>query len=328
MTNNNWLFFKVKVAQVLPRIFLNMVKKIVKPPLIQQYKSKKKIGIIKGKKSVNARELKDHLTKLGLEKGMKVMVHSSLPGIGYVDGGAHTVINVLLEIIGSEGLLIMPCPPTSGSTVEALEQKEVFDPYTTPCTTGIICETFRKWPGVVRSYHPTHSVAAYGKDAKWMVKDHHLDNTPFGPDSPFARLLELDGVILGIGLDTRWITFYHHFEDIHEHFPINIYSREKYKIPVIEENGTQIIVTTSHHDSIVSSVRLNNDSATLKAIDNALTNYGMIKRSTIGRSRGYLVKASNIIHTLDYILKTNNQTIYNMDLLEKLKPEAIKSNSI
>ena len=328
MTKNNWLFFKVKAKQILPRILLNMVKKIVKPPLIQQYKSKKKLEKKKEKKSVNARELIDDLTKLGLEKGMKVMVHSSLPGIGYVDGGAHTVINVLLGIIGSEGLLIMPCPPISGSTVEALTKKDVFDLKTTPCTTGIICETFRKWPGVVRSYHPTHSIAAYGKDAKWLVKDHHLDDTPFGMNSPFARLVDIDGYILGIGLDTRWITFYHHFEDINEHFPINIYSGDKYKIPVIIEDDSQIIVSTPYHDSIVSSIRLNNDPETFKIIDDALTEYGKINRATIGHGLGYLTKANKITYTLDKILKNNNQTIYNMSLLQKLKPEAIKVFSL
>lgn len=327
MKKNYWLLIKVKAKQTLPRIFLDVVKQTVKPPIIQRFKSKKKLKETKENKIVNAQELKSDLSNLGLEKGMKVMVHSSLPGIGYVDGGAQTVISILLEIIGPEGLLIMPCPPISGSTVEALKRKEVFDPNTTPCTTGIICETFRTWPGGIRSYHPTHSVVAFGQDAEWLVKDHHLDKTPFGSKSPFARLLKLDGSILGIGLDTRWITFYHYFENICSEFPINVYSEEKYVIPVQMENGSQTIVTTLHHDPIVSSVRLNNDSATLKAIDNALTNYGMIKRGTIGRGTGYIAKASNIIHTLDYILKTNNQTIYNMDLLQKLKPEAIKSIS-
>jgi aminoglycoside 3-N-acetyltransferase len=328
MMKNYRLLIKVKAKKILPRALLDMVKNVAKSRIIQRYKSKNKMKGIKKKKVVYAQELKRDLINLGLEKGMKVMVHSSLPGIGYVDGGAQTVINVLIEIIGTEGLLIMPCPPISGSTVEALKQKDVFDLKTTPCTTGIICEIFRKWPGVVRSYHPTHSIAAYGKDAKWVVKDHHLDDTPFGMNSPFARLVEIDGVILGIGLDTRWITFYHHFEDINEHFPINIYSGDKYKIPVIIEDDSQIIVSTPYHDSIVSSIRLNNDPETFKIIDDALTEYGKINRATIGHGLGYLTKANKITYTLDKILKNNNQTIYNMSLLQKLKPEAIKVFSL
>ena len=327
MMKKYWLLYKVRSKQILPQILLNMAKKTVNSSILQQLKSKKKLKDIKKEKSVNSRELKEGLNKLGLEKGMKVMVHSSLPGIGYVDGGAQTVINVLLEIIGLEGLLIMPCPPISGSTVESLKRKDIFNLRTTPCTTGIICETFRKWPGVVRSYHPTHSIAAYGQDASWVVKDHHLDDTPFGLNSPFARLMEIDGYILGVGLDTRWITFYHHFEDINEHFPINIYSKQKYKIPVIIEDGSQIIVQTPHHDPIVSSIRLNNDRETFRIIDDALKEYGKMNQGTIGYGPGYLTKANNIIYTLDKILKTNNQTIYNMDLLQRLKPEAIKSGS-
>lgn len=322
-----WLLIKVRAKQILPRTIRNILKKIVKPRLIQNYKSIIKMKGIKKNKSVTAQELKRDLSNLGLKSGMKVMVHSSLPGIGYVDGGAQTVINVLIELIGPDGLLIMPCPPITGSTVETLKRNEIFIVSDTPCTTGIICETFRKWPSVYRSYHPTHSVAALGKDAYWLVKDHHLDTTPFGLNSPFARLLELDGSILGVGLDTRWITFYHHFEDICEEFPIKVYSEENYQIFVIEEDGGNIMVTTPNHDEIVSSVRLNNDSRTLKIIDDALTNHGKIKRGSIGQGHGYIVKASQIIQTLDYILKDKNQTIYNMALLKKFKPEAIKITS-
>jgi len=321
---NYWLLNKIRLKQILPKTVLNFLNIYGNNRLLQNLGSTRKLRKIKNNKNVTAQDITRDLYSLGLKAGMKVMVHSSLPGIGYVDGGAQTVISALLNVLGPDGLLIMPCPPISGSTVEALKRKDIFNSNTAPCTTGIICETFRRWPGVVRSNHPTHSVAAFGKDAEWLVKDHHLDETPFGPNSPFARLLKLDGSILGIGLDIRWITFYHHFEEICQEFPIIVYSEEKYKIPVAKDDATKIIVTTPHHDGIVSSIRLNNDPETFRIIDDALTKYSGIKRRTIGHGDGYIVKAINIINTLDKILKTNNQTIYNMDLLQKLKPAAIK----
>jgi aminoglycoside N3'-acetyltransferase len=254
---------------------------------------------------------------------MKVMVHSSLSGLGFVEGGAFTVIQALLEVIGEDGLLAMPCPPTTGANLESVQTGVAFDPRTTPCTTGKICETFRQRPGVMRSLHPTHSVAATGLQAEWLIKDHHLDPTPFGPHSPFARLLEMDGYLLGIGLDVRWITFYHHFEDVCDHFPVRVYMIERFQVPVLQENGSKILVSVPYHDPDVAAFRLNNDPETLALVDRGLTRYGGIRRSSIGRGQAYLVKATGVFHTLQYLLNENGQTIYNVNLLKKVKPEAI-----
>ena len=46
--------------------------------------------------------------KLGLEKGQNIIVHTSLKSLGYVCGGAQTVIESLLETVGSEGTIMMP----------------------------------------------------------------------------------------------------------------------------------------------------------------------------------------------------------------------------
>lgn len=48
------------------------------------------------------------LRKLGLEKGMTVIVHSSLSSIGWVSGGAVAVVEALMEVITEEGTIIMP----------------------------------------------------------------------------------------------------------------------------------------------------------------------------------------------------------------------------
>ena len=43
------------------------------------------------------------LKLMDISKGDKLLVHSSLSSIGYVDGGADTVIDALLEAVGDEG---------------------------------------------------------------------------------------------------------------------------------------------------------------------------------------------------------------------------------
>lgn len=62
-----------------------------------------------GKHEVVTKEgLKRGLRELGLKEGDIVGVHSSLSSFGYVDGGADTVIDALLEVVGEEGTIVMP----------------------------------------------------------------------------------------------------------------------------------------------------------------------------------------------------------------------------
>lgn len=48
------------------------------------------------------------LKGIGIKTGMTLIVHSSLSKIGFVSGGAQTVVQALKEVLGEEGTLIMP----------------------------------------------------------------------------------------------------------------------------------------------------------------------------------------------------------------------------
>lgn len=320
---SNLLLLKVKIKNKTPKSIIIGIKRICSLRFFRNTKSKAKLRKIQKTGVVTFDDILVGLDNLGVKSGMVVMVHSSLSGLGYVEGGPLTVINALIKAVGQDGLIIMPTPPITGSSVESLIRGEIFNINDTPCVTGKICETFRTITGVHRSCHPTHSVTAFGRNAKWLTKDHHKDSTPFGPNSPFARLLEIGGSILGLGLDVRWITFYHHFEDINDNFPIHVYSKESYNIPVIMTEGKQIYVSTPNHDPIVSSFRLNNDQKTLKEIDFALTKYGKISRGKVGKGDSFLIKAQDIISTLEYLQKKEGKTIYNMKLIKRIKPESL-----
>ena len=45
---------------------------------------------------------------LGIKEGDVLLVHSSLSSMGNVEGGADTVIDALLEVLGKEGTLLFP----------------------------------------------------------------------------------------------------------------------------------------------------------------------------------------------------------------------------
>jgi len=127
---------------------------------------------------------------VGLPRGAVAMVHSSLSQFGYVEGGADTVIDALLEALGPEGTLAMPT--LSFSWVG----HPPYDSGTTPSRVGAITEAFRQRPGVLRSGHPTHSVAALGPRAQEIVARHSPDQPVFAAESPYGKLYELDAWVL------------------------------------------------------------------------------------------------------------------------------------
>ena len=60
------------------------------------------------RKLVTPDDIKSALKKAGVRKGQAIMVHTSLSSLGYVCGGAQSVIEALLESVGGEGTIMMP----------------------------------------------------------------------------------------------------------------------------------------------------------------------------------------------------------------------------
>ena len=65
---------------------------------------------------------------------------------------------------------------------------------------GILPELFRQRPGVVRSLHPTHSMAGYGQQAVSYLAGEELRNTPCTPGGCYDRLKDVGGKILLVGV--------------------------------------------------------------------------------------------------------------------------------
>ncbi|MCX7766122.1 MAG: AAC(3) family N-acetyltransferase, partial [Candidatus Sumerlaeia bacterium] len=143
--------------------------------------------------------------------GATVLVHSSLSSFGYVSGGADTVIDTLLEVVGETGTVMVPT--LTGSEKLSVSNPPVFDVRHTPCWTGIIPETFRKRNEALRSLHPTHSVAAIGAQAKFLTEGHETCITPCGKDSPYHKLALVNGWVLLLGVDLNCCTLFHTVEE-------------------------------------------------------------------------------------------------------------------
>lgn len=143
-----------------------------------------------------------------MRDGSVLLVHSSLSSLGFVAGGPITVIETLLEVIGSSGTLVFP----SHNWFAVNQGERKYDVRFTPSCVGAISEAFRRWPGVVRSLHPTHAVAAIGPRAEMLTRNHEVATTPCGAETPYARMLDIDGDILFLGVDLAANTAFHTIE--------------------------------------------------------------------------------------------------------------------
>ncbi len=97
---------------------------------------------------------------------------------------------------------------------------------------------FRKWPGAKRSNHPARSIAAVGKHAEYITKEHDLSNI-FGENSPVDKLYKLDGYVLliGVGYDKNTSL---HLAEVRANFPSKKFTNESSAIMI---NGKREWVT-------------------------------------------------------------------------------------
>lgn len=153
--------------------------------------------------------LQQDLAAMGLRGDETILIHSSMKSIGAVEGGADTVLDALMGYF-AQGLLLLPTHTwrfmDGGNTV--------FDVRTSPCCVGILPELFRQRPGVVRSLHPTHSLAAYGRGAEAYLEGELETTTPCAPGGCYDRLRAVGGKILLVGVTHARNTFLHSVEEV------------------------------------------------------------------------------------------------------------------
>ena len=154
------------------------------------------------------RILRRDLENIGIGPGDTLVVHSSLKSMGYVDGGPLSVIAALSDAIGEQGTLIFPTFTYRTSYADSFYSNK-----DTPSCVGIISETFRYSDGVIRTNHPTHSVAIRGRFCSDMMKDEELDDTPMGIHSPYRRLASYSAKILMLGCSLSSTSFMHALEE-------------------------------------------------------------------------------------------------------------------
>jgi aminoglycoside 3-N-acetyltransferase len=163
--------------------------------------------------------LKAALDELELEN-RPAIAHASLSSFGEVEGGADTVLGVLLDSLSG---LMMPTftyktmilpevgPPNNGITYGSqFDLNRMAQPFrrTTPADPimGRIPERLRQYSAAVRTFHPILSFAGIGVDDALQTQ---TINNPFAPVSTLARQ---DGWVLLLGVDHTSNTSIHYAE--------------------------------------------------------------------------------------------------------------------
>ncbi|MEM8708501.1 MAG: AAC(3) family N-acetyltransferase [Actinomycetota bacterium] len=254
-------------------------------------------AIAASERPATAATLVADLRALGVEPGMTLMVHSALSRLGFVAGGAHTVVLALLEAVGPIGTLMMPThsthlsepsewsnPPVPESWFQPLrDEMPAYDPALTPTRSmGAIVECFRHVPGVMRSAHPCVSAAAVGPDAEILVSEHALAHA-LGEGSPQARLYDLDGHVLLLGVDHGNNTSLHLSE--YRSPPPGGHEVVQYASAIVDD-GERRWVT---YDSIEE------DEEDFPQLGEAFAETGLERRGPVGAGVGRLMRSRDIV---------------------------------
>lgn len=186
-------------------------------------------------------------TTLGVRSGDTIFVHGAMAELAPALSPSE-VVALLLDLVGPQGTVAAPTYPRL-SSAEFLRSGEVFDQHASRSFTGALSEAIRRHPEARRSLHPTKSVAAIGAAADFLTQDHHLSPLPYGPRSPYARLAEVDGIILGLGVSSSFLSFIHAIEDcLGDRFPVRTHLPELFQGQCRDADGMAVVVPTYAHD--------------------------------------------------------------------------------
>lgn len=179
------------------------------------------------------------LSAMGLKGDETLLVHSSMKSIGDVNGGADAVLDAFQRFFAS-GLLVFPTFTYATVTT----RKPLFDAAATHSNVGILPELFWQRPDVLRSNHPTHSLAATGKGAKELCTGAENYDTIYNPASSWGFLLQHNVKILMVGVSLDSCTFIHAIE---EWSGVPVLSKRPIIRYVLDANGKRQKVAVHWH---------------------------------------------------------------------------------
>lgn len=236
---------------------------------------------------------------IGLQPGDILLVHSSYKSFGGVEGGPQTVIDALLAVLGNEGTLIMPTFNFDFC------KGEPWNVRTTPSHMGAITNMVREHPEAKRVFHPIYSFAILGKHAEFLTKERYKSS--YGANSLFAKLRELDGKIMVIGLIYNdSMTFFHHIEEMEG---VDYRYMKSFTGMVTDEDGT------TYEDTFTMLVR-DIDQGVHTRVDpmgNLMEKAGIIQVRQIGEAKVCLMRANEVYEFTAREMRRDPRLLYTIE---------------
>lgn len=191
-------------------------------------------------------ELINHLKIMGVEPSGTLMVHVSCKAIGEVEGQGDTILDALMEYM-QPGLLVL----ASHTWENVGDHNPVMDVLHTPTCVGKLTELFRNRPGVSRSLHPTHALAACGAEAVDFLAGEEAIDTPCGMGGTYYKLWQRNAQILLIGVNFTCNTYIHGIEEWDG--AEGTISKERTDMYVINQEGRRLYTPQYRHCALLGS---------------------------------------------------------------------------
>lgn len=294
---------------------LNPIKRQIKALLEALRRRGSANAMRQNRRHVSRAELAADLARMGIAQGDTLFIHSSLKSLGYIDGGATTVVQALQDAVGPQGTLVIPTYYMPGGSIRATceMQDYVFDVRKDGTNMGRLPESFLACTGIHRSVHPTHSVSAWGRHAAYLTEAHHRAPSVFGEGSPWQRIVDVEHAkVLGLGISMGPVTFYHVLEDaMGAAFPVPVWQDESYLLPCLDQQGQRWEVPVRPFAASIAQRRIDHPSRSdLRDYFQAeFRRTGLLVEGQVGDAASWWIPARGFFDHLQQ-LSGENLTIY------------------
>ena len=173
------------------------------------------------------------LEQQGIRHDDIVTIHAALRAAGPIEGGADGLIDALKEYL-CDGLLLIP----THTWANVNRENPFFDVRSTVPCIGTLAKVAAFRPDAVRSLHPTHSLAVFGKGAAEFIRGEERSATPAPMGGCLSRLYELGGKILLLGVGHERNTYLHAVDERMDR--PNRLRREGFTITITDWNGNTL----------------------------------------------------------------------------------------